>query len=201
MKNIIATTVFIGLILGFSGCIGTYSLSPSYNKNTRVLKIDGVEFKNVTEKNDIYVNSAMTSRAKSKTNYASYNLSNEGYSYLNYRNMSAGHATYIGITLGDIIEADAKKGKTNCNVVKVSDLKFYNCNRYKNNTYKVNVPNYTIIGTTPSQYEGYSAVETIFTNKKAFFDILNHFKNKAKEDNIEVKNYTLGTNPPKNSFN
>lgn len=169
----------------FTACSPSYNMRVSLDEKTKVLNIDTLAFKNARE---VYDRSS--SKTHVYTTRKNYSSSDKRCERLYYFNKELKNHWYTTTNREDYLkELAIDKKEITCQVNKISNLKFITCE--DNYTLK---KKYDIVTSKNNEY-GYGSVTHINSlNERCFNTIQNHFKEKAKKDDVKIEKYSFGEN-------
>lgn len=173
--------LFVGIL--FSACAPIYDFEPNYNKEKKVLHIDTLTFEN----SNLSFNRSRNDEGSNITRQK-YLFKDQQCKEIFYFKRTMKSRWYIIQSEEDYITDSAVyKKKYKCDVTKISNLKFFSCEGTEYFTMK-----YTLTRSENNQ-DGYKMVSYLNDmDRKCFETLLSHYSKKAKEDNVEIKNYNLG---------
>lgn len=182
----------------------TYNIKPKYNAANGTVTIDTLTFEHAKQEHDksssLYRNGKTLNRSIQR-----YKLNSVQCRSLIYDNLNTKHSSLITQSMEDKLKYKyidnlhiIKKGlpeEGNCDVIEINNLKFYKCKKRflrfgLSNTYHKSI-SYFIGTLTKDRQNGYSSVTALKLDKTCFDTLLEHFKNKALKDGIEIKLYSF----------
>jgi len=186
MTTLIKMFMFIVLTIFISACTPTYNIEPKYNLEKDQIKIDTLEFNNITENFDKSKNTISEGNFLRKRK--SYFTNDTECKSLTYSSIQAGHRSYIGSDLEIDLRELSKTKQIKCTINKISNIKFTQCKI--NNDFN----RYFISTSVVSEYGGFSKSESLSTHKNCFYKLKEHFTNKSLKDDVKIKIYSFSSN-------
>lgn len=203
MKKI-SILVGVGLSILFSGCGSSNYITPNFNKQTKELTIDSMKFNDVKLLKDKKMNHSRRSYVSRMAgtygiygNTIEYEINDKK---LLYKNIKAGTNTILTKSFLDIVDKKSKNNYIYCDYSQYGDVNFFECTESEyldlneKKSFKSNLSKKTyIVEELYGNKTAYFEISKLYiNNNKIFHDLKKIFKDKAKKNNLSIKETTIG---------